>query len=119
MKFLIASLLLFTGACPKATPPASSATKVAQVDGAAAKKIVADGGLLLDVRSPEEFADGHIEGARNIPVNEIGAALATLPKDKAIVVYCAVGRRAAKAADELAGAGFTVHNLGAMASWNK
>jgi phage shock protein E len=118
MKFLFASLLLLSSACTKDPAPAAAAV-VAQVDGAAAKKIVAEGGLLLDVRSPEEFADGHIEGARNVPVNEIEGMLGSLPKDKAIVVYCAVGRRAAKAAATLANAGFKVHNLGAMASWNK
>ena len=113
MKPLVAMLLLcFSAACNKPT-------SAAHVDGAAAKKIVAAGGLLIDVRSAEEFADGHIEGARNIPVNEIETAFATLPKDKPIVVYCAVGRRAAKAAAALSSAGFTVHDLGAMASWNK
>ena len=103
MKLLLMTLLLVPSACTHnpdtaATAQASSAPRI---DGTEAKKLVASGALLLDVRSPEEFADGHIEGARNIPVNEIRTAMASLPKDKPIVVYCAAGARATVAAGEL------------------
>lgn len=100
-----------SGAAVPSAPP--------QVGGAEAKQIVAAGGLLLDVRTEEEFADGHIEGARNIPVHQLRAALGTLPRDKPIVVYCAVGSRSAVAAATLHAAGFQVKNLGGMSNWNR
>lgn len=44
--------------------------------------------VLLDVRPAEEFAEGHIPGARNIPLSELQARLRSLPKDREIVAYC-------------------------------
>jgi rhodanese-related sulfurtransferase len=74
---------------------------------------------LVDVRSPAEFAAGHVDGARNIPVNEIAARARELsPSDRPIVLYCASGARSAMAARSLRGAGFSrVYNLGPMSSW--
>jgi rhodanese-related sulfurtransferase len=44
--------------------------------------------VLVDVRPPEEFEAGHIEGARSIPIDELEARLAELPADREIVAYC-------------------------------
>jgi rhodanese-related sulfurtransferase len=83
-----------------------------------ARKLVASGAMLLDVRTPEEFAAGHIEGATNIPVQELGARLAEVPKHQPVVVYCASGGRSARAAAMLRQAGVgQVHDLGAMHHW--
>jgi rhodanese-related sulfurtransferase len=84
-----------------------------------AKRLVSQGGLLVDVRSPGEFASGHIDGARNIPVSEIGARSSELgASDRPIVLYCASGTRSAMAARSLRGKGFTrVYNLGAASNW--
>ncbi len=49
--------------------------------------------FLLDVRNPEEFHDGAINGAVNIPVNEIRLVLADLPRDRDIYIYCEAGLR--------------------------
>ncbi len=49
--------------------------------------------FLLDVRNPEEFHDGAINGAVNIPVNEIRSVLADLPRDRDIYIYCEAGLR--------------------------
>ncbi|NOZ41201.1 MAG: FAD-dependent oxidoreductase [Planctomycetes bacterium] len=48
---------------------------------------------LLDVRSPGEFAAGHIKGATNIPLEELRSRLEEVPADGAIIVYCQVGQR--------------------------
>jgi len=60
-------------------------------------------GLLLDVRTPEEFADGHIANALFINVNDSSFTekINQLPKDKAVYVYCRSGKRSLKAADTL------------------
>lgn len=78
-------------------------------------------GLILDVRSPEEYAEGHVPGAINIPHDQLGSRLAEIGsyKDKEIVLYCAVGGRAAKAANTLRAAGFSklLHLDGDMNGW--
>jgi phage shock protein E len=91
------------------------------ISGEAARELVQkQGALLLDVRTPAEFAAGHVDGALNVPVQELETALASLPatKDQAIVVYCRSGARSARASGLLKQAGFTrVHDLGGMANW--
>ncbi len=87
--------------------------------GAEARQIVADGGHLLDVRTTSEFAAGHIPGATNISVAQLGKRLDELPaKDRPLVVYCRSGARSGRAQRILRKAGFTsVKNLGAMSNW--
>ena len=86
---------------------------------AGAKEAVQAGAKLVDVRTPQEYAAGHIPGAVNIPVQEMDARLAEFgPKDGVVVVYCRSGARSATAKQKLEAAGYkTVHNLGAMSNW--
>ncbi len=83
------------------------------------KEAVAKASLVLDVRTPEEFAGGHLDKAENIPVDQVDAQLDAIAakvggdKSKPIAVYCAAGGRAAKAKTALEKAGFTnVTNAG-------
>lgn len=87
--------------------------------GAEARRLVGAGARLVDVRSPEEFADGHLEGAVNIPVGQLEARLAEVgPKDAPVVVYCRSGHRASHAKQVLEAHGYTaVHNLGPRSAW--
>lgn len=90
------------------------------VDGPKAKAMVEAGALLLDVRTPEEFANAHLPGAVNVPVQQLLERLSELPSDKArpIVVYCRSGARSAKATKIIKDAGHThVADLGAMSNW--
>jgi len=57
--------------------------------------------LLIDARTPAEFESGHLEGAVNIPLNEIEAKARTLDKNQRVVVYCRTNRRSAIAAKKL------------------
>jgi NADPH-dependent 2,4-dienoyl-CoA reductase/sulfur reductase-like enzyme/rhodanese-related sulfurtransferase len=68
--------------------------------------------LLLDVRTPLEYASGHIPDALNIPVDELRNRLAELPLGRPIVAYCQVGQRGYLATRILMQAGFNVSNLG-------
>jgi len=83
----------------------------------------AEGPVILDVRSPEEYAEGHIPGALNIPYDQIGANLDSLAayRDRGLVVYCRTGRRAGIAEAVLLEAGFErVWDLeGHMVSWQE
>jgi rhodanese-related sulfurtransferase len=66
--------------------------------------------LLLDVRTPQEFAAGHIPGAVNIPIDELRPRLAELPHEREIAVYCEVGQRGYVATRILLQAGFKAAN---------
>jgi phage shock protein E len=90
---------------------------VQKADGALARKLVAGGALLLDVRTPGEYASGHIAGATNLPVDEVGSKAGTLTKGNPVVVYCRSGHRSHMAATALLQAGFEVYDLGAMSNW--
>lgn len=75
--------------------------------------------LLLDVRTPGEHASRAIEGSYLIPVQELAARVAELPRGKEIVVYCRVGNRSAFASAHLARLGYNVTNLeGGIAAWS-
>jgi len=67
--------------------------------------------LILDVREPIEFSLGAIENAKLMPVNDIRNRLSELPKDKELVVYCAVGLRGYIATRILSENGYNVKNL--------
>jgi len=74
--------------------------------------------LLIDVRTREEFAGGHIAGAVNIPVEEIGSRLSEIPADETVVLYCRSGNRSAQASQILNQNGYsTVYDLGGVIAW--
>ena len=68
--------------------------------------------ILLDVRTAKEFADGHLPGAVNIPVDDLRGRLAELPSDRRILAYCQVGMRGYVATRILLQPGFEAANLG-------
>lgn len=78
--------------------------------------------LLLDVRSEQEFQEGHIPGAQNIPHDLLPQQLSRLAsyKDKKVVLYCRSGRRSAMAAEVLEKGGFSklYHLEGDMNGWS-
>ena len=76
--------------------------------------------VILDVRTMEEFAEGHIEGAILIPDYEIGEKAESVLTDKnqLILVYCRSGRRSKNAASELAALGYTnIQEFGGIIDW--
>ncbi|MDH4248303.1 MAG: rhodanese-like domain-containing protein [Deltaproteobacteria bacterium] len=77
---------------------------------------------ILDVRSPEEFHGNlsHIPGARSIPLDTLGTALAGLPRNKMLLTVCRSGMRSALAAQMLVQAGFprVINLAGGMTAWN-
>ncbi len=74
---------------------------------------------IVDVRTPEEFAGGHLRQSKNIPLPDLGARIGELDKARAVLVVCASGPRAARAAAQLRRAGFgDVHVLaGGFGEW--
>lgn len=93
-----------------------------QVDASTAEQMMADedNEIVLDVRTPEEYAEAHIPGAINVPNETIGDdAIAELPdKAQLIMVYCRSGNRSKQAAQKLADQGYTnVVEFGGINDW--
>jgi phage shock protein E len=138
MRVVIVSVLLVgavaahagTPASPPAAPaPATSGSAAASPvrtvtpDALLARQAAKDRDLVvLDVRTPEEFAAGHVPGAVNVPHDQVGARLGELDKfrDKDVVVYCRSGRRSGLALSVLEQAGFKRlgHLEGDMNAWS-
>jgi rhodanese-related sulfurtransferase len=90
-------------------------------DPDALARLIAEGEpvhFLVDVRTPEEYAEGHIPTAINIPVKEIGERPPTGDKGALIIVYCASGGRSARAKARLESLGYTrVVDFGGIFRW--
>lgn len=87
-------------------------------------ELVADTNVvILDVRTADEYAEGHLERAINIDYHQsdfVEKAMASLPQDKKIAVYCRSGRRSAGAAGKLGDKGYTLVNLkGGIIAWKE
>lgn len=80
---------------------------------------VPEDALLIDVREPDEWAAGHIDGATHIPMSGLMARVDEVPKDRDVVVVCKVGSRSAQVAAYLLQHGWAnVRNLdGGVVAW--
>lgn len=119
MKALLLALALIPAAVIAADEPAKDApVKIEQ-----AEKHIAAGVQILDVRTREEWKEGHLKGATLATVTEDGflkKAKDALDPKKPVLVYCRSGGRSAKAAKQLREAGFTVYDLaGGITAWQK
>jgi phage shock protein E len=103
--FLLLLLACSDPGTPERTPAAKSGPTVQQL----AWKKIGEGALLIDVRTLSEFKQAHIEGAGNIPFDQIEKRVAELGDDKnrPVVVYCRSGRRSSIARKTLQKLGFT------------
>lgn len=112
------------------TPAMASPEEVATAQQATYKVIPAEeakammgqkGVVVLDVRTPEEYAEGHIAGAHNVPLNTLkaGEKVAQAPDQAGtILVYCKSGKRAAAASEILLQSGYKkVLNFGGVKNW--
>ncbi len=119
MRFLILSsaMLVAIGSIGSAAEP----TVVPPVKIEQAQKQITRGVQLLDVRTQQEWDEGHLKGATRVTVTEDGfldKAKASLDINKEVLVYCRSGRRSALAAKQLRAAGFTVSDLdGGIIAW--
>lgn len=84
------------------------ASAIQKVDAAKAVGMLGSR-VVIDVRTPGEYAAAHVAGAQNVDVEaaDFGSRIASLDPKGAYVVYCRTGRRSALAADQMAAAGFT------------
>jgi rhodanese-related sulfurtransferase/rubrerythrin len=95
------------------------------MDAGRARQLISDtppreGLTIVDVRQPGEYEQGHIPGARLIPVGELDSRIAEIPADRPVLVYCAMGGRSRMAAQILSGKGFpeVIDLSGGFRAWN-
>lgn len=119
---LIAILAMSCGGCLRTTvPPASPIGDTALKALLASDKNV----LMIDVRTPEEYEEGHIPGALNLPLGELSlrgakkkAASIITDHERTLVLYCMTGKRTKKAALALKRLGYTnLRDLGRVSDW--
>ena len=78
----------------------------------------AEGAWILDVRRPDEYAAGHVPGARLIPLDQLSTRADEVPKDRPVLVICATGNRSATAVEALLAAGWDATNVaGGTKGW--
>ena len=115
---LILSTLLFTG-CVSGENIQATYRQVTTDEAIQIMKQESDY-IILDVRRPDEFAEGHIPNAINIPNESIGTTeIPQLPlKNQLILVYCRSGRRSKKASEKLVALGYTnIVEFGGILDW--
>jgi len=78
------------------------------------------GAVLLDVRSPQEYREGHIPGSKNVPLQRLGDVSRVAPdQDAPLFVYCYSGSRSGQAVSMLGGMGYSnARNIGGIASYS-
>ena len=78
-----------------------------------------DGAVLLDVRTPDEYRQGHIPGSKNVPLQSLDEVTSFVNnQDTPVFVYCHSGARSAQAVSVLEGMGYTnVKNIGGIAAY--
>ena len=124
MKTALAALLL--AIAPALLAPALAAAQAAaagvkpgRVDGATAKSLAAAGAKVVDVRTAEEFASGHVPGAINIPYDQIARRASEIgPPSTPVVLYCRTGRRSGIAVEALQKAGYEkLYDFRSVSAW--
>lgn len=93
-------------------------TKLPTVDAAAARDLVREGAVLLDVRETNEWNAGHAPQAAHLPLGRIGEASKKIRGGKRVVVVCRSGNRSRSATKSLLAMGYDAVNLsGGMHAW--
>lgn len=89
-------------------------------DNSAMEAALQNGAVILDVRTPAEYKQGHIQGSKNIPVNEVRLKVDMIRKwNKPVVTVCRSGARSGVAKNVLAAAGIEAYNGGAWTNLRK
>lgn len=115
-------LMMLFGALLTSCSPSENAASYRQISMDEGLKMMRDEKdyIILDVRRPDEYSEGHIPGAINVPNEEIGTAeIAALPdKSQLILVYCRSGRRSKEASEKLVKLGYTnIVEFGGILDW--
>ena len=116
---ILLSALMFAG-CAGTSNHQTNTYRSISMDDAVTMMAQETGYIILDVRRPDEYADGHIPNAINVPNESIGTdEIPELPnKDQLIMVYCRSGRRSKEASEKLVKQGYTnIVEFGGILDW--
>ena len=113
--------IIFTGCTSMGKNQTGTETVYKKISAQEAKAIIeSENVIILDVRTQEEYNEGHIENSVLLPVNDISAKAEEIltDKDAKILVYCRSGNRSATASKQLIKMGYTnVYDFGGINSW--
>jgi rhodanese-related sulfurtransferase len=113
----LAAILTLT-ACTTNATGTNTGSSFPTISVARLKTAVDSGAYVLDVRTPAEFAEGHIASAINLPLDQVEARANGVPSDRLVYVICRSGNRSAQASTILNKAGRDVQNVGGgMNDW--
>ena len=91
---------------------------VPEIDVTQLASLVADGAVVIDVRNPDEYVEGHVPGAALIPLGEVPDRTDEFPTDRPVYVICAMGGRSRKASEFVIGLGVDATNVaGGTTAW--
>lgn len=111
---LLCFFIMITGCAKKAN--------YQTIDASKAKKLLQEQAILIDVRTKQEYEEGHIEGAISLPSETIELTIQKeiSEKETTIILYCQSGNRSKKVAQILIDKGYqNVYDLGAMKNWSE
>lgn len=119
---LLVAAVAACGAGTASSPPAGVAGPAAlpaEVDVTEAARLQRAGAFVLDVREPDEWAAGHIDGAALVPLGQLPGRIGEVPADRQVVVVCRSGNRSAQGRDVLLAAGrpSVTSMAGGMTDW--
>ncbi|MBV8950835.1 MAG: rhodanese-like domain-containing protein [Actinobacteria bacterium] len=96
----------------------TDAAETREVDVDEARRRMLEGALLLDVREPDEWVEGHAPDAQHVPMAQVAGSRADLPNDRTILAICRSGARSARIAAALNSWGYDAVNVaGGMQAW--
>ncbi len=100
-------------------PPEYATALPANISVDEASELFKQGAYMLDVRQPEEWAQGHIDGAILIPLGELESRISEIPTDRDVLIICRSGNRSTQARELLRSAGLTrtTSIMGGMNAW--
>ena len=116
---IVVALLVFLAAPALAEPDAPpEAASIAPAE-LSARRASGTAPVVIDVRTPEEYAAAHIPGALNIPFDQVAKRISEVDAPHGVALYCMVGPRARKGEAALLDAGYTsvLHLEGGLAAW--
>ena len=99
--------------------PQAGASALTNVSVQQLREAAQSGALVLDVREPFEYAEGHVEGSVLVPLATVASRAGEFPKDEPVYVFCRTGNRSLQAAQTLVAAGYSdVRNVeGGIVAW--
>ena len=94
--------------------------QVETVEVSDVRRLQSEGAVLIDVREPHEWAGGHLQGAKLVPLGKLDRELSKLRRDRQFLFICHSGRRGARATDRASRQGLNAANVrGGMALWTR